>query len=309
MLIAEFPTYGYRRICARLRRRETLTVNRKQVYQLMREQRWTVPQRQASPKPRVQQARSRTERSNERWEMDIAHVACGADGWGHLGAVIDCTTARVWAGSSPCADGARKRNGRWRWRVGRAWGHGGRQVRRRCCAVTTGWASFFAEARRAVRAWLEWSFTKVVRLPKVNHPVRVFVLWSSADATEARKVLVTNRILWETHRILKVYTRRWSGTETYHRDGKQHLGVGDGQLRDGVGQPRHMDLVMVVYTPLMRQMKPDRARDGAHTPLMTIGESWRAIARDTLAKTLAWAVQQAQHGLSLPDNQHRLALA
>jgi transposase InsO family protein len=23
--------------------------------------------------------------------------------------------------------------------------------------MTTGWASFFAEARRAVRAWLEWS--------------------------------------------------------------------------------------------------------------------------------------------------------
>jgi putative transposase len=112
LLIAEFPTYGYRRICARLRRRETLTVNRKQVYQLMREQRWTVPQRQASPKPRVQQARSRTERSNERWEMDIAHVACGADGWGHLVAVIDCTTARVWAGSSPCADGPRKRSER-----------------------------------------------------------------------------------------------------------------------------------------------------------------------------------------------------
>jgi hypothetical protein len=41
---------------------------------------------------------------------------------------------------------------------------------------------------------------------------------------------------------------------------------------------------------------------------MTIGESCRAIARETLAKTLAWAIEQAQHGMSLPDIQHRLAL-
>jgi hypothetical protein len=42
---------------------------------------------------------------------------------------------------------------------------------------------------------------------------------------------------------------------------------------------------------------------------MTIGESCRAIARETLGKTLAWAVEQAQQGMSLPDIQHRLALA
>lgn len=90
LLIAEFPTYGYRRICALLRAREKLTVNRKKVYRLLRARRWMVTQRQVSPKPRVQKSRSRSERSNERWAMDISHVSCGADGWGHLVAVIDC---------------------------------------------------------------------------------------------------------------------------------------------------------------------------------------------------------------------------
>jgi DDE superfamily endonuclease len=71
----------------------------------------------------------------------------------------------------------------------------------------------------------QWYFTKTVRISKVNHPVRLLVLWSSADAPQACKVLVTNRIHWEAHRILKVYKRRWTGTETYHRDGKQHLGM------------------------------------------------------------------------------------
>jgi hypothetical protein len=155
----------------------------------------------------------------------------------------------------------------------------------------------------------QWYFTKTVRIPKVNHPVRLLVLWSSANAIEPRKVLVSNRTYWEAHRILKVYKRRWSGTETYHRDGKQHLGMGECQLRDGVGQTRHMHLVMLVYTALMRQVKHDRALEWAQARLMTIGESCRAIARETLAKTLAWAVEKAQQGMSLPDIQHRLALA
>ena len=90
LLIEEFPTYGYRRIYALLRKRDKLTINRKKVYRLMREQRWMISQRETSPKPRVQQSRSRTEHSNERWAMDSSHVYGGADGWGHLVAVIDC---------------------------------------------------------------------------------------------------------------------------------------------------------------------------------------------------------------------------
>jgi hypothetical protein len=155
----------------------------------------------------------------------------------------------------------------------------------------------------------QWYYTTTVRIPKVNHLVRLLVLWSSADAAEPRKVLVTNRVHWEAHHILKVYRRRWTGTEPYHRDGKHHLGMGDCQLRDGLGQTRHMHLVMLVYSALMRQVKHDRALDWAQTRLMTIGESCRAIARETLRKTLAWAVEQAQRGMSLPEIQHQLALA
>jgi len=154
----------------------------------------------------------------------------------------------------------------------------------------------------------QWYYTTTVRIPKVNHLVRLLVLWSSADAAAPRKVLVTNRVHWEAHHILKVYRRRWTGTEPYHRDGKQHLGMGDCHVRDGLGQTRHMHLVMLVYSALMRQVKHDRALDWAQTRLMTIGESCRAIARETLRKTLAWAVEHAQRGMSLPEIQHQLAL-
>ena len=77
-LIQQYPTYGYRRLWALLKYREGLVVNRKAVYRALRMKHWLVHQR------------TRTPRSDQRWAMDITHIPCGADGWGHLTAVIDC---------------------------------------------------------------------------------------------------------------------------------------------------------------------------------------------------------------------------
>ena len=50
----------------------------------------TVPLRCVTPRPRVKAKRSRAAGSDQRWATDVTHVNCGADGWGHLAAVIDC---------------------------------------------------------------------------------------------------------------------------------------------------------------------------------------------------------------------------
>ena len=50
---------------------------------------WFVSQRTKTPRPRVQKRRSRTAQSDERWTLDVTHIDCGRDGWGHLVAVID----------------------------------------------------------------------------------------------------------------------------------------------------------------------------------------------------------------------------
>lgn len=89
-LIAQHPTYGYRRLWALLRFHEGVPINRKAVYRVLALKRWFVHQRQVTPRPRVQGRRSRAARSNERWAMDVTHVDCGVDGWAHLAAVIDC---------------------------------------------------------------------------------------------------------------------------------------------------------------------------------------------------------------------------
>ena len=89
-LIQTYPTYGYRRLWALLRKRHGLHVNRKAVYRILKVKGWMVHQRTWTPRPRVKGWASRASRSNERWAMDLTHIPVGRDGWAHLAAVIDC---------------------------------------------------------------------------------------------------------------------------------------------------------------------------------------------------------------------------
>jgi hypothetical protein len=138
----------------------------------------------------------------------------------------------------------------------------------------------------------QWYFTVTVRIPDVKHKVRIVILWQYRNDGEPCKILVTNRITWEVSRIVRVYRHRWTGTETFHRDGKQQLGLGDCQLRDPQGQTRHMYLVMLAYSLLVRQLRQNCAREWALHRLTTIGEACRAMIRENLRTTLAWAIQQ-----------------
>ena len=109
----------------------------------------------------------------------------------------------------------------------------------------------------------QWYFTATIRIPEVKHKVRIVILWKHKRDREPCKILVTNRVTWEVCRILQVYRSRWTGTETFHRDGKQELGMGDCQLRDGQGQTRHMYLVMLAYSLLVNQLHQGRAKEWA----------------------------------------------
>jgi hypothetical protein len=155
----------------------------------------------------------------------------------------------------------------------------------------------------------QWYFTKSVRLPKVNHMVRILILWPTRDATKARKILVSNRTHWEAGRMLRVYRKRWTGTECFHRDGKQELGMGDCQLRNGRGQTRHLYLVFLAHSLLMRQLRQNRVCDWALARLMTIGEACRAVQQEVLRQTLSWAFDRGHSdGWSLQRITAYLAL-
>jgi hypothetical protein len=155
-------------------------------------------------------------------------------------------------------------------------------------------ASIPASARKPIKTGHgdQWYFTRSLDIPDVKHKVRIVIIWDEPTDVVPRIMLVSNRTYWEATRVVREYQHRWTGTETYHRDGKQNLGMGDCQLRSSNGQTRHMYMVMLAYSLLMRQLK--HTHSGAWTlhTLMTIGDSCRAIMREVLRLTLLWAIQQ-----------------
>jgi len=155
----------------------------------------------------------------------------------------------------------------------------------------------------------QWYFTKSIHIPDVDHPVRIAILWDRRNSTKARKILVTNETHWEISRIVRVYRRRWRGTECFHRDGKQHLGMGDCQLREGQGQTRHLYMVFLAHSVLMRQLRQSRARAWALERLMTIGQACLAVLSETLSATISWVIDRVQSdGWSCERIKAQLAL-
>lgn len=137
-----------------------------------------------------------------------------------------------------------------------------------------------------------WYFSKQMRIPDITHPVRLVLFWKDRDDAEASKALVSNRLGWEVIRIVLVYRHRWTGTETFHRDGKQELGLGDCQVRNGEGQTRHVYLVSAAYSLLMHSLHQSRPQDWARTLLTTIGEACRAVKAETLGRMIDWVVEK-----------------
>jgi hypothetical protein len=158
----------------------------------------------------------------------------------------------------------------------------------------------------------QWDFTRSVEIPGVDHKVRVLLGWDQRRDAQARPILVTNRTGWDVTRILKVYRYCWTGTKCFHRDGKLHLGMGDCQLRSGLGQTRHLSVACRAYSVLLRQLGQGRARGGARERLTTMGQACMAVLRQTLNDTLAWVIKriavdrwnfgEVKSHLALPQN-------
>jgi hypothetical protein len=153
-----------------------------------------------------------------------------------------------------------------------------------------------------------WDFSKQMRMPDVNPPVRIVWFWKERANAEASKALVSKRLLWEVIRMVLVYRHRWTGTETFHRDGKQELGLGDCQGRNGEGQTRHVSLVSAAYSLLMRSLHESRPQDWARTRLTTIGAACRAVKGELLGQLVDWIVDKlADDHWSVPQIKAVLA--
>ena len=56
-----------------------------------------------------------------------------------------------------------------------------------------------------------WYFSKQMRIPDVDHPVRVLMFWKERDDEQSSKALVSKRVFWEVLRMTLVYRHRWTG--------------------------------------------------------------------------------------------------
>jgi hypothetical protein len=153
----------------------------------------------------------------------------------------------------------------------------------------------------------QWYLSVCVKMPNIDHKVRIVILWKYKNDAEPRKILVTNKIHWNAERIVETYRCRWTGTETFHRDGKQELGLEDCQLRSSTGQTRHTYCVFLAHSLLEQRLDKTNLSGRWGVKLQTIGESCRALLRESIRTMVGWIVEQLEEaGLSGADRVGRL---
>jgi putative transposase len=86
-------TDGYRMVCALVRRKLGVAVNRKRVLRVMRERK--LIQRRRPPERRKRPGFFRVERPRQLWQLDLTSVWVAEHGWAYLMAMIDCCTREI----------------------------------------------------------------------------------------------------------------------------------------------------------------------------------------------------------------------
>jgi hypothetical protein len=151
----------------------------------------------------------------------------------------------------------------------------------------------------------QWYLSVCVKMPNIDHKVRVVILWKYKNDAETRKILVTNKIHWNAERIVETYRCRWTGTETFHRDGKQELGLEDCQLRSSTGHTRHTYCVFLAHSLLEQRLDKTNLSGRASVKLQTIGESCRALVRESLRNLIDWIVDKIEVAIDMGTNSKR----
>src|SRR6266403_2827547 len=143
-----------------------------------------------------------------------------------------------------------------------------------------------------------WTFTLAVRLPGLGK-VRLVVSFKNAELTGTYAVLVSNRVDWNTQRIITLYLQRWP-IETFYQDSKGHLGLDTYRMRSTEAIGKHWCLVFVAYSLLHLDCLPLSPTKGS-SPLKTIGEACRQQAQALIEALILYAHEQLQRGQQAVD--------
>ena len=81
----------------------------------------------------------------------------------------------------------------------------------------------------AINGQAYWCFTRGLRIATLGK-VRIVISFDNSELRRTYAVPVTNRRDWSAKEILAKYLQRWS-IETFYRDSKQQLGLGEYRMR------------------------------------------------------------------------------
>lgn len=103
-------------------------------------------------------------------------------------------------------------------------------------------------------------------------------------------VLVSNRLDWSDEKIVNIYKQRHR-IEVFYRDCKQHLGLGEYQMRSMSGIVRHLSLVFLAYSLLENARVQDDLSEFSKQAPRTIGELCRAVRNVATLGFAFWIFQ------------------
>ena len=93
-IAARRPTYGTRRMAARVARETGASTSRKKAQRIYRKIGYIQPQKTKNDIIRAGRRLFKPEAPNRLWETDITYVWCGIDGWCYCFNAVDCFTRR-----------------------------------------------------------------------------------------------------------------------------------------------------------------------------------------------------------------------
>ena len=120
---------------------------------------------------------------------------------------------------------------------------------------------------------------------------KLLISYKDGDEEEIR-INVTNLLQHSDESILRLLLKRWK-IETWHRDGKQHLGLEDYQVRKFGAMQKVVCAILVAYTQLIL-IKEDLLLKPLKRVLETIGEGCRYLRLIAL-KGIGWLRKKAEN--------------
>jgi hypothetical protein len=149
-----------------------------------------------------------------------------------------------------------------------------------------------------IRNTTSWTFPLAVRLPGLGK-VRLVVSFKNAELTGTSAVLVSNRVDWNTQRIITLYVPRWP-IETFYQDSTGHLGLDTYRMRSAEAMGKHWCLVFVASSCLHLDCLPSSLTKGS-LPINTIGEACRQQAQALMQALILYAHERLQLGQKAED--------